>query len=84
MLSLEEIEKEIVQFFAIKRGVIDVLPGTSMCVYNIDEYDLIDLEIEMEEKYNIVTDGEDCLCLSSEDTLGEISQKMFDYIKSRQ
>lgn len=81
MLSIEQIEKDVVEFFAIKRGNIDILPGTSVCVYNIDEYDLIDLELELEEKYDVVTDGEECLCLSSEDTLGEISQKLFDYLK---
>lgn len=84
MLSLEKIENEIIEFFVIKRGIIDILPGTSVCVYNIDEYDLIDLEIEMEDKYNISTDGDDCLCLSSEDTLGEITKKLFDYIEARQ
>lgn len=81
MFTVEQIEQDVVEFFAVKRGIIDILPGTSICVYHVDEYDLIDLEIEMEEKYEVVTDGEECLCLSSEDTLGEISQKLFDYLK---
>lgn len=80
MFSIEGIEREIVEFFATKQGIIDILPGTPLCVYNIDEYDLIDLEIYMEEKHGITTDGEDCLCLSTEETLGEASEKMFNYL----
>jgi len=84
MLSIEIIEQELKDFFAIKRGILEILPGDIMSDHNIDDFDLVDFEIELEEKYSLIDKQTECAGLSSEDTLTEVAKKLFNFITSEE
>jgi hypothetical protein len=79
-ISREQVKKDVLEFLTLKSGDINLNETDNAMRYGVDDYDLIDMELILERKYfgkNSPSDGAD---LNAEDTLLEVSEKMFNYL----
>lgn len=79
-ISREQVKKDVLEFLTLKSGEIDLSETDNVSRYSLNDYDLIDMELALEQEYfgeNSSSDGAD---LREEDTLMEVSEKMFNYL----
>lgn len=87
-ITKEQIREDILDYisrgFNRKSSSKDVNETTTMFDCKMNDFDLIDMELDLEEKYgHIQNEDEECNIsgIHSYDTLLEVVNKLFDYFK---
>lgn len=79
-ISREQVKKDVLEFLILKAGEPNLNETDTPMRYHLNDYDLIDMELALEQEYfgeNSSSDGAD---LNQEDTVLEICEKMFSYL----
>lgn len=83
-ITREQIREDIMEYFALHQISVAIREEDKMSKFKLDDFDLIDMELELEEKYGIShEDGEgEIVGLNDSDTFLEVVNKLFEYFKS--
>lgn len=85
-ITREQIREDVTSYLIIHLGIIDISECYSMEYFKLTDFDLIDMEMELEEKYGIFPQEEDEMTISGmreSDTLIEIINKLFEYFRTK-
>ena len=85
-ITKEQIREDVTSYLIIHLGIIDISEGYSMEYFKLNDFDLVDMEIELEEKYGIYPKEDDDMTISGmseSDTLIEIVNKLFEYFRTK-
>lgn len=76
-ISKEQIRQDVLEYINSKIGIIDLEDHVPLINYNIDDYDVVDMEMELEDKYEVDTSKSSDI--DSDDNLIEIIEKLYIY-----
>ena len=76
-ISKEQIRHDVLEYINSKIGIIDLQDHVPLIIYNIDDYDVVDMEMELEDKYEVDTSKSSDI--DSDDNLIEIIEKLYVY-----
>lgn len=83
-ITREQIREDVTNYLIIHLGIIDISEGYPMEHFKLTDFDLIDMEMELEEKYGIFQNEDDEMNISGmseSDTLMEVVNKLFEYFR---
>lgn len=82
MITKEEIKKEIIEYFELHLGAIDIQEDEMLMSYDIDDFDLVELELHLEQKFNFTPKEEtqDGAQTNDNNTLIEIVNLLYFYL----
>jgi hypothetical protein len=84
-ITREQIREDVLEYFALHKISIVIREEDQMFKFKLNDFDLIDMELDLEEKYGINHEEDeegDIVGLSESDTLLEVINKLFEYFKN--
>lgn len=84
MISRETIKKDVIEYLSELNCVPEIKEDDSTDRYGLDDFDLIDMEVFLERKYNKTSTGEQSARLHPFDTVGQTIDKLYKFFNGRE
>jgi acyl carrier protein len=79
MISRERIKEDVINYIVEQGGDENISEEDEVSRYGMDDFDLVDLEMELERKYKNGELGEESAVLWEYDTVGEVIDKLYKF-----
>jgi acyl carrier protein len=80
MVSREDIKKDVINYIVEKGGDENISEEDEVSRYGMDDFDLVDMEMEIERKYKNGELGEESAVLWEHDTVKEVIDKLYKFL----